>query len=59
MTFHPLVLEDQMVLAPIARTAISQSDVNRVKTLLRFHGLCLGMIVNFENDKLEVRYVKR
>lgn len=58
ITFHHLLVEGQMVLAPIARSTITQSDLNKVKHLLQFYGLRLGMIVNFANEKLEVRYVK-
>ncbi len=58
VTFHHLIVEETMVLAPIARSVITQSDMNKVRNLLHLYGLRLGMIVNFANDKLEVRYVK-
>ncbi len=45
-------------LAPVAVTEISQSEQNKVRTIMRRQGLRLGMIANFQGEKLDVKYVR-
>lgn len=57
-TFHHFIVDDKIVLAPVAVSQISSSETNKVRTIMRRHGLRLGMVVNFQNERLEVRYVR-
>lgn len=58
VTFHHFIVEGKVVLAPVTISSISSSEVNKVKTIMAQHRLPLGMIVNFQNEKLEVKYVR-
>lgn len=58
VTFHHFIVDDKLALAPVAVQEISQSQANKVRTIMQRQGLRLGMIVNFQNDRLEVKYVR-
>lgn len=46
------------VFVPVATASLGQSEWNKVRFLLRLHGLQLGMIANFANKKVEIKYIK-
>ena len=58
VTFHHFIVDEKVVLAPVTVSSISSSEINKVKTVMAQHNLLLGMIVNFQNEKLEVKYVR-
>ncbi|MBK9093156.1 MAG: GxxExxY protein [Anaerolineae bacterium] len=58
VTFHHFIVDEKLVLAPVSVPQISQSEANKVRTLMATHGLRLGMIVNYRNEKMEVKYVR-
>jgi GxxExxY protein len=43
--FHHFIVDDKLVLAPVAVSEISQSEQNKVRTIMTRRGLRLGMIV--------------
>lgn len=51
-------MDDRLVLAPVAVSEISQSETNEVRTILARRGLKLGMIANFQAEKLDVKCVR-
>jgi len=56
--FQHFIVDDKVVLAPVAVTEISQSEQNKVRTIMRRRGLRLGMIANFQGERLDVKYVR-
>ncbi|PKO21347.1 MAG: hypothetical protein CVU38_15255 [Chloroflexi bacterium HGW-Chloroflexi-1] len=58
VTFQHFIVDEKVVLAPVAVTEISQSEQNKVRTIMRRRGLRLGMIANFQGEKLDVKYVR-
>ncbi|MEM7531395.1 MAG: GxxExxY protein [Chloroflexota bacterium] len=58
LSFPHIIVDKTMVVAPIANVEITHSHLNRLRVVLRQRGLHLGMIVNFANEKLEMRYVR-
>ena len=52
------VVNDQVVFTPVASATIGLSDKNKTRMVMQRHGLRLGMIVNFVNEKLQVEYVR-
>lgn len=58
ITFHHLIIDDKLVLAPVTVAIITASEINKVRAIMQQYGLSIGMIVNFQNEKLEVRYIK-
>lgn len=52
------IVDQRVVLLPVAEAAINQSDRNKVRVVMIQRGLKLGMIVNFGNERLEVKYVR-
>lgn len=57
-SFPHLIVEDKIVLAPVSVGQVQASQLNKVRAVMRHHGLRLGMVVNFQNEKLETRYVR-
>jgi len=58
VAFRHFIVDDKVVLAPVAVTEISQSEQNKVRTIMRRRGLRLGMIANFQGERLDVKYVR-
>ena len=58
VAFRHFIIDDKLVLAPVTVSVISQSELNKVRAVMVQRGLRLGMIVNFQNEKLEVRFVR-
>ena len=58
VTFHHFLVDGKIVFAPVTVAAIGSSEVNKVRAILAQRAFPLGMIVNFQNEKLEVRYAK-
>lgn len=52
------IIDQRVVLLPVAEAAINQSDLNKVRVVMIQRGLKLGMVVNFGNEKLEIKYVR-
>ncbi|MEZ4731939.1 MAG: GxxExxY protein [Caldilineaceae bacterium] len=52
------IVDQRVVLLPVAEAAINQSDLNKVRVVMIQRGLKLGMVVNFGNERLEVKYVR-
>lgn len=52
------IIDQRVVLLPVAEAAINQSDLNKVRVVMIQRGLKLGMVVNFGNERLEIRYVR-
>lgn len=57
--FRHFLVDNKVILAPVTVSAIGSSEINKVRAVLRQRGMQLGMIVNFRNEKLEVKYVRR
>jgi GxxExxY protein len=58
VTFHHFIIDEKLALVPVTLATITSSEVNKVRTIMRTHALQLGMIVNFQNEKLDVKYVR-
>lgn len=58
VSLRHFIVEERVVLLPVAESAITQSHRNKVRTIMQQAHLSLGMIVNFGNEKLEIRYVQ-
>ncbi len=58
ITFDHYLVEQKLILAPVAVQAIGQSEVNKVKMLMNRYQVPLGMIVNFHGENLQIKYVK-
>lgn len=58
VAFRHFIVDEKLVLAPVTVSTISQSELNKVRAVMVQRGLRLGMVVNFQNEKLEVRYVR-
>ena len=58
-TFHHFVIDNRILLAPVTVAMVGVSEVRKVRSLLHQYNVSLGMIVNFQNEKLEVMYVKK
>jgi len=58
VSFPYIIADETMIVSPIARAEIRRSDLNRVKYVMEQHGFHLGMVANFENEKLEIKYVR-
>lgn len=57
--FRHFVVDNKLVLAPVTVSEIGPSQINKVRAVLRQREMQLGMIVNFRNERLEVKYVRR
>lgn len=58
VAFRHFIVDEKLVLAPVTVSVISQSELNKVRAVMVQRRLRLGMIVNFQNEKLEVRFVR-
>lgn len=58
ITFRHFIVDDRVVLAPVTVSEIGQSEVNKVRMIMRRRQLQLGMIANFQAEVLQVKYVR-
>jgi hypothetical protein len=55
VTFQHFIVDEKAALASVAVTEIGKSEQNQVRTIMRRQGLRLGMIANFQGEKLDVK----
>jgi len=58
VTFDHFIVDQRLLLAPVCVSTINSSEINKVRTLLHHYGLSVGMIVNFQRETMEIKYVK-
>lgn len=52
------IVDERVVLLPVAEATIAPSILNKIHVVMIQRGIKLGMVVNFGNEKLEVKYVR-
>ena len=56
LAFQHFIVDEKVVVAPVCLGEISDSEKNKVRTIMRRHGLKLGLIANFQDTSLRWKY---